>query len=156
MQVRTRLSIATSVLSRDLYARLAGGVPRLQLAVHLLFVDRKNKQKSRLVISVLTVVFPSSRALWCVWHPLLRIFVANRDALAHRIQTEKGLRAKAALRHKKKCYLPALIGVSSLTIYLHTQTHIVRPASFLFSAPTTSTLEPCTERISTRKSTRVY
>lgn len=36
VQVRARLSIAASVLSRDFYARLARGVPRLQLAVHLL------------------------------------------------------------------------------------------------------------------------
>lgn len=35
-----RLSIAAGVLPRDLYARLARGVPSLELAVHLVIVDK--------------------------------------------------------------------------------------------------------------------
>lgn len=42
MEVRPRLSIATSVLPRDLYARLARRMPRFKLAVHLFMLTKNN------------------------------------------------------------------------------------------------------------------
>lgn len=46
VQVRSRLSVAAGVLSRDLDARLARRVPRLEFAVHLFFSLRQHLQES--------------------------------------------------------------------------------------------------------------